>query len=143
MQIYFGDRMTFTSDLSTGDFWLLVDVGYKPISVVMGNSVYSMGMVGGFASGLKGMTKGEIPQMTELMYNAREMALGRMKAEAEKIGADGVIGVKLTIEYMKGGEWMEITAIGTAVKYEGKQGSSGSKPTVVLPLTGSKEKGNV
>ena len=135
--------MAFTSDLSTSDFWLLKNMGYEPIAIVLGNTVYSMGVIGGIGGGLKGMTKGEIPQYTEIMYNAREMALGRMKAEAEKLGADGVIGVKLSIEYMKGGEWMEITAIGTAVKYEGKQNSGGKGPTIVLPLTGSKEKSNV
>ena len=123
----------FTSDLTTSDFWLLLDRGYQPIALVLGNSVYSMGFVGGIASGLKGLQKGEIPQITELMYNAREMALGRMKAEAAKLGADGIIGVKLKIEYMAG-NWMEVTAIGTAVKYTGKSPKSNGSTSVVLPV---------
>ncbi len=124
----------FTSDLSTSDFWLLVDRGYMPIALVLGNSVYSMGFIGGIASGLKGLQKGEIPQITELMYNAREMALSRMKEEAKKVGADGVIGVKLKIEYI-GTNWMEVTAIGTAIKYVGKKTNGNeSGPTVVIPV---------
>ncbi len=124
----------FTSDLSTSDFWLLLDKGYMPVGLVMGNSVYSMGFVGGVGSSLKGMAKGEIPQITELMYNARELALGRMKDEAEKLGADGVVEVKLNVVPM--GNWMEITAIGTAIRYVGvKKGDSGNKPpTIVLPI---------
>ena len=123
----------FTSDLSTSDFWLLLDKGYMPVGLVMGNSVYSMGFVGGVGSSLKGMAKGEIPQITELMYNARELALGRMKDEAEKLGADGVVEVKLNVIPM--GNWMEITAIGTAIRYAGTgKGSSGNKPTIVLPI---------
>ncbi len=123
----------FTSDLSTSDFWLLLDKGYMPVGLVMGNSVYSMGFVGGVGSSLKGMAKGEIPQITELMYNARELALGRMKDEAEKLGADGVVEVKLNVIPM--GNWMEITAIGTAIKYIGTgKGGSGNKPTIVLPI---------
>lgn len=126
-------NQVFTSDLSTSDFWLLLDKGYMPVGLVMGNSVYSMGFVGGLGSSLKGMAKGEIPQITELMYNARELALGRMKDEAEKLGADGVVEVKLNVIPM--GNWMEITAIGTAIKYTGTgKGSSGNKPTIVLPI---------
>ena len=121
----------FTSDLSTSDFWMLLDRGYMPVGLVVGNSVYSMGVAGGIGSTMKGMTKGEIPQITELMYNARELALGRMKQEAEKLGADGVVEVKLNIIPMGG--WMEITAIGTAIKYVGTK-AAGNRPTVVLPV---------
>ena len=128
-----GSSEPFTSDLTTSDFWLLLDRGYAPLALVLGNSVYSMGFVGGVASGLKGLQKGEIPQITELMYNARELALSRMKEEAQKVGADGIIGVKLKIEYMAG-NWMEVTAVGTAVKYTGKAPKSSGSVDVVLPV---------
>src|SRR5689334_12457783 len=106
----------FTSDLSGQEFWLVVDKGYEPLGLVLGNCVYSMGTVGGFLAGLKGMTRGEVDQYSRLMYEARELALTRMQAEADALGADGVVAVKLNIEYMHGGEWMEVTAIGTAVR---------------------------
>ena len=127
--------MVFTSDLSTSDFWLLLEKGWMPMGLVIGNSVYSMGVVGGLGGALKGMTKGEIPQFTQIMYDARELALGRMKDEATKLGADGVVEVKLNIQYQ--GEVMEITAIGTAVKHVGTDsttGGAGQKPSVVLPV---------
>jgi uncharacterized protein YbjQ (UPF0145 family) len=125
----------FTSDVSTSDFWLLLDRGYMPVGLVLGNSVYSMGVTGGIGSAISGLGKGEVPQITELMYNAREMAIGRMKAEAEKLGADGVVEVKLKVEYMQGPGWMEITAIGTAVKYVGKAAAqSNGNVKVVLPV---------
>lgn len=133
--------MAFTSDISTSDFWLLKDSGYAPVALVMGNSVYSMGVAGGIATGLKGITKGELTQITELMYNARQMALGRMEAEADKLGADGVIGVKLTVNYMHNNEWMEITAIGTAVKFVGGKGNR-SSPSVVIPTKSEGVGGN-
>jgi uncharacterized protein YbjQ (UPF0145 family) len=109
----------FTSDLSGQEFWLVVDKGYQPLGLVLGNCVYSMGAIGGFLSGLKGMMRGEVEQYSRLMYEARELALSRMQAEADALGADGVIAVKLNIEYMHGNEWMEVTAIGTAVKHLG------------------------
>ncbi len=117
---------SFTSDLSGQEFWLVVDKGYKPLGLVLGNCVYSMGTVGGFLAGLKGMIRGEVEQYSRLMYEARELALSRMQAEADALGADGVVAVKLNIEYMHGNEWMEVTAIGTAVKHVGNpEGSSG------------------
>ena len=106
----------FTSDLSGQEFWLVVDKGYEPLGLVLGNCVFSMGVVGGFLAGLKGITRGEVEQYSRLMYEARELALSRMQAEADALGADGVVAVKLNIEYMHGNEWMEVTAIGTAVR---------------------------
>jgi uncharacterized protein YbjQ (UPF0145 family) len=120
----------FTSDLSGQEFWLVVDTGYTPLGLVLGNCVYSMGAVGGFLAGLKGIIRGEVEQYSRLMYEARELALSRMQAEADALGADGVVAVKLNIEYMHGNEWMEVTAVGTAVKYTGSH--EGSRGQVVV-----------
>ncbi len=115
----------FTSDLSGQEFWLVVDKGYQPLGLVLGNCVYSMGVAGGFLAGLKGIVRGEVDQYSRLMYEARELALSRMQAEADALGADGVVAVKLNIEYMHNGEWMEVTAIGTAIKHVGGHESQG------------------
>lgn len=136
--------MPFTSDLSTSDFWLLRNQGYMPLGLVVGNSVYSMGVIGSGLAGFKGMGKGEIPQITELLYNARMMALNRMLEEANKLGADGVIAVKLNINYMHNGEWMEITAIGTAVKNTGDPISHrDGDPIINIPVDSSSVNANV
>src|ERR1700693_2493118 len=93
-------RHAFTSDLTGQEFWLVVDKGYTPVGLVLGNCVYSMGAMGGFMAGLRGAAGGEVGQYTKLMYDARELALQRMEAEADRLGADGVIGVDLKIDYM-------------------------------------------
>jgi uncharacterized protein YbjQ (UPF0145 family) len=102
------------SDLSAGDFWLLADRGFVPLGIVLGNSVFSMGVTGGLATGLRGLARGELVEFTELMYDARRLALARMKAEADSLGADAVVGVKMAIIHH--GDVMEVTAVGTAVK---------------------------
>ena len=131
--------MAFTSDLSGQEFWLVVDKGYIPLGLVLGNSVYSMGALGGWLSGLKGQFRGEVTEVTRLMYDARELALQRMKAEAEGLGADGVIGVELKIEYMHGGQWMEVTAIGTAVKYAGMREPSRGQVVIDAANTSARQ----
>jgi uncharacterized protein YbjQ (UPF0145 family) len=124
----------FTSDLSGQEFWLVVDKGYTPLGLVLGNCVYSMGAAGGFM----GAAGGEVVQYTKLMYDARELALNRLQAEADKLGADGVVGVDLKIESMHGGDWMEITAVGTAIKYTGVTKSDGHNQAQVVLNVGQK-----
>ncbi|MCL4383254.1 YbjQ family protein [Candidatus Marsarchaeota archaeon] len=125
--------MVFTSDISTSDFWLLRDAGYVPIGLVLGNSVYSMGVLGSLATSIKGVIKGELTPITNLMHEAKALAIQRLADEAERLGADGVIGVKLKVEYMHNNEWMEITAIGTAVKKVDNGAFSGS-PNKTKPI---------
>lgn len=131
-------RRAFTSDLSGQEFWLVTDKGYTPLGLVLGNCVYSMGAFGGWLANIKGNFKGEVQEVSRLMYDARELALSRMQAEADALGADGVIGVDLKIEYMHNGEWMEVTAIGTAVKYTGvTSGENTGRAQVVLDVSGN------
>jgi uncharacterized protein YbjQ (UPF0145 family) len=129
------ERSAFASDLSGQEFWLVVDKGYTPVGLVLGNCVYSMGAFRGWLANIKGAFRGEVADVTRLMYEARELAITRMQAEADALGADGVIGTKLKIEYIHGGEWMEVTAIGTAVRYVGAQAGAKGSAQVVLDVS--------
>lgn len=110
----------------------MVDKGYIPVGMVLGNCVYSMGTFRGFLANIKGAFRGEVQDVSRLMYDARELALARMQAEADALGADGVVGVDLKINYMNQGEWMEVTAIGTAVKYVGSAAGDGQNQAQVV-----------
>ncbi len=104
-----------TSDLTAEETWNVAKMGYAPMKVIIGTSVYSLGLIGGIASVFKNLVKGEISQMTELIYGARENSLAKVKAQADEIGADDVLGIK-TYVYSLGGGVIEFLAIGTAVK---------------------------
>jgi len=97
----------------------LLSAGYGPVGLVMGNCIYSMGAIRNWLVGIKGNFQGELREYSQLMYQARELALSRMQFEADQLGADGVIGVDIKVEFMHNNEWMEVTAIGTAVRYVG------------------------
>jgi uncharacterized protein YbjQ (UPF0145 family) len=83
--------------------------------LLLGTSVYSLGFTGGIGAFFSGLSRGEVSSMTELIYRARENALAHIEAEANEIHADAVIGVKIFI-YEMGGGFVEVLAIGTAVK---------------------------
>jgi hypothetical protein len=64
---------------------------------------------------LQSLGGGEVKGLTELLYEAREQALARIERDAERFGADEVVGVKTRV-YDLGGGLVEFLAIGTAVK---------------------------
>ena len=103
-----------TSDLTCEEMWNLAALGYMPQKLILGTAVYSLGLVGGLKAMLKSFVKGEISDLTSLIYDAREHAIGLLKTEAAAIGADDVVGIKTHIHEL--GNLIEFMAIGTAVK---------------------------
>lgn len=104
-----------TSDMTNEELWNMVNLGYLPIRLVMGVSVYSLGLTSGILSGLKSLAGGQVDTLTELLYEAREKALERIEQDAEECGADEVIGIKTRV-YDLGGGLVEFMVIGTAVR---------------------------
>lgn len=104
-----------TSDMTNIEMWNMVNMGYEPVKLLLGTSVYSLGLVGGITSALKSFFKGEINELTSMIYAARENALSIITEEAKAIGADDIVGVK-TYVYQLGNGLVEFLAIGTAVK---------------------------
>lgn len=85
--------MAMVSGLSGNEIYCLALKNLRPGEVVVGNSVNSMGFLGGLASGFKGMVGGEIAQISEVIEAGRQNAFDRMIAEAKAGGAAGVTGV--------------------------------------------------
>ena len=105
-----------TSDLTNHEMWNLACMGYLPVRLVLGTSIYSLGIVGGILASIKSLARGEIDELTSLIYEARESAIAKLLADARDAGADDVAGIK-TFVYDLGNNLIEFMAIGTAVKY--------------------------
>jgi uncharacterized protein YbjQ (UPF0145 family) len=102
----------FTSDLTVSEYVLLGEAGFEPLGFVIGSSVYHIGIQIG-----RWNQNQELDVLTQAMYNARELAMNRMRAEADSVGADGVVGVTLRIQaYVWGQDVLEFVATGTAVR---------------------------
>lgn len=111
----FANLQVTTSDLTAEETWNLAKLGYAPMELVLGTSVYSIGIVGGLMAAIKNIVKGEISELTQIIYSAREESLGKIREQATAIDADDVIGIKTYI-YDLGGGMIEFLAIGTAIK---------------------------
>ncbi|MDE3133661.1 MAG: heavy metal-binding domain-containing protein, partial [Acidobacteriota bacterium] len=85
-------RGFFTSDLSVNEFLLVKESGFEPLGLVLGSSIYHIGYQQ--ANWNRNM---EMQVLTQAMYHARELAMTRMEEEADQLGADGIVGVRLTI----------------------------------------------
>src|ERR1700749_3651989 len=68
----------FTSDLSVNEFLLVREAGFRPLSLVLGSSIYHVGFQMGRWS-----KNQELETLTQAMYHARELAMSRMEAEAD------------------------------------------------------------
>ncbi len=112
----------FTSDFSVNEFLLVRKAGFEPVGLCVGTCVYHVGI----QYGAWGQNQ-ELTLLSQAMYHARELAMARMREEARDMGADGIVGVRLTVKRL---EWdqnvLEFMAIGTGIVHAaGHQGFRG------------------
>jgi uncharacterized protein YbjQ (UPF0145 family) len=123
----------FTSDLSVSEYVLLGEAGFEPLGFVVGSSIYHVGLQTG-----RWNQNQELQLLTQAMYNARELALNRMQAEAAQARASGIVGVSVEVHNHVWGEHAtEFLATGTAIRRlsdEHRLPESSPKPTFTLGL---------
>ena len=103
---------------------LLLNIDHVPgrdmeaIGLVKGTVVQSKNFGKDFMAGMKTLVGGEIEGYTEMLNQARQMAMKRMVDEAESLGADAVLNIRYSSSSVMQGA-AEVTAYGTAVKVVG------------------------
>src|SRR6201987_5633017 len=126
----------FTGDLSGQDFWTLLASGHRPVGLVMGSCVYHVAHQGMMAAMRQMGQNVEMPNFTQALYDARELAMERMQKEAEELQANGIVGARIVERsHGWGSHVIEFFSIGTAVVSTSDEHEI-EKPTMVLPLTG-------
>jgi uncharacterized protein YbjQ (UPF0145 family) len=135
---------TWGSALTADEFAAIRSVGFEPVGQVFGAAVFAAGSASGCSCPeAAGSAGGEAPgrlvtqvsgqggsfgPLVQAMYQAREVAVGRMSAECAALGGHGVVGVRLTRgSFLLGG--IEFTVIGTAVR------AAGAPPGTGAPFT--------
>ena len=89
----------------------------KTVGLCKGNTIRARHVGSDIMAGLKNLVGGEISEYTKLMAESREQALDRMKSDAERMGANAVVGLNFSTSMIMGGA-AELLAYGTAVVVE-------------------------
>jgi uncharacterized protein YbjQ (UPF0145 family) len=102
--------------------------------MVMGSCVYDVAHQGMLQAMKQAGRNVEMPNFTQALYEARELAMERMQKEAEELRAQGIVGVQLQEKsHGWGSHIIEFFAVGTAViPFEG--GHAIPPPSPVLSL---------
>ncbi|MDV6254458.1 heavy metal-binding domain-containing protein [Vibrio sp. EA2] len=85
------------------------------LGIVNGNVVQSKHVGRDIMAGLKGIVGGELKGYTEMLMEARNIAVQRLIKDAEKLNADAIVGIRFTTSSVTDGA-SEILVFGTAVK---------------------------
>lgn len=85
------------------------------LGLVRGNTVRARHIGHDFMAGIKNIVGGEIKEYTKLMAESREQCVARMLKEAEKLGADAIVGIRFVTSTVAQGA-AELLVYGTAVK---------------------------
>jgi len=109
--------------LSGTDFWKLVVSGYWPLGAVGGTSVVYV--IAGFRTkyarfrfSRRSLRNQEYEDYTQGVVQARKRAMGRLRLEAQAVGATGILGIELTREQREKREddlIVTVDALGTAI----------------------------
>ena len=105
------------------EIMLLVNIDYIPgrefevLGMAKGTVVQSKNFGKDFMAGMKTLVGGEITGYTEMLNEARQIAVKRMVDEAEGMGADAVINIRYGSSALMQGA-AEVIAYGTAVRFK-------------------------
>jgi len=134
------DGQAFTSDLSAQDFFRLLAAGAVPVSFVLGTCVYHIAHQSAMQSLRQTGQNQEMVIFTQGIYEARELALTRMQAEATQAQANGIVGVNVAVyNHVWGEHATEFLATGTSIRRLGEEHrlpDTSPKPTFTLGLDG-------
>ncbi len=89
----------------------------ETLGIVKGNVVQCRNVGRDFMAGIKTLVGGELKEYTEMLNQARQIAIKRMVDEAETLKADAIINIRYASSSIMQGA-AEVIAYGTAVRYK-------------------------
>ena len=96
--------------------------------LVQGNTIQTKHLGRDIAAGLKNLVGGELKGYTELLTEARRVALTRMMSQAQQLGANAIVNTRFTTSSLTSGA-AELYAYGTAVTVRPvREGAEGDIP---------------
>lgn len=90
---------------------------YEIIGEVFGLTTQSKNLVRNIGAGLKNLVGGEIKDYTQMMIEARDVAIERLRDNAADMGADAVVMMRFDSGSIST-DMQSVAAYGTAVKFK-------------------------
>jgi uncharacterized protein YbjQ (UPF0145 family) len=87
----------------------------ETLGLVRGSTIRARHMGRDIMAGLRNIVGGEVKEYTVMLARAREEAMQRMVEQAEKMGANAIVGTRFVTSMVMSGA-AEMVAYGTAVK---------------------------
>lgn len=87
------------------------------LGLVQGSTIQSKNIGRDITQGFKTIVGGELKAYTQMMNEARELAVKRMLAEAEAMKADAIVNLRFSSASVMQGA-AEVMAYGTAVRFK-------------------------
>lgn len=89
---------------------------FEVLGLVKGSTIQSVHLGKDIMNGLKTLVGGELTSYNEMMNDARALATKRMEEDAQRMGADAIVGARYSSASVTQGA-LEIMAYGTAVRF--------------------------
>ena len=89
----------------------------QTLGLVKGSTIRARHVGRDLMAALRNLVGGEVTDYTKMMAESREQAIQRMVVDAEKLGANAIVGVRFTTSMVMSGA-AEMMVYGTAVKVE-------------------------
>jgi uncharacterized protein YbjQ (UPF0145 family) len=137
------------TELSVADYAKLLSAGVEPLGIVAWSSVFFVGAsyetqsMGGISGRMLYSENQELPEFTQGIYSAREIAVGRVAEQAARLDASGVIGVRIAHgirqvslgggAYARNGLMVTFHVIGTAIRED--RATIPNAPETTIDLT--------
>lgn len=88
----------------------------ETLGLVSGNTVQSKNAFKDIGAGFRNLVGGEVGSYTKMLGEARDIAIDRMKQQAQSMGADAIVNIRFSSASVMEGA-AEILVWGTAVKF--------------------------
>jgi uncharacterized protein YbjQ (UPF0145 family) len=118
-----GRHHATSSDLSVDEAILVHQSGYEPRGLVTGSCIFRPYAFGSWAPMSQST---ELTAMSGAMHEARTIAMKRLRAQASKVDAEGVVGVRLSVE--SSSREFRFTAVGTGIARRADHHAARSAP---------------
>jgi uncharacterized protein YbjQ (UPF0145 family) len=96
-----GPRSVVTG-LSGNELFCIDRLGYRAGDLLVGNSVYSLGLLGGIGSAFNAMAGGEVTQITEMITAGRHLSTQRLMNEMRQAFMHGATGMSSELIFHAG-----------------------------------------